>query len=425
MKMKITTLFVALLFSALATAGSLKTGNPIRKPSGQVGLMTEPQQKKVTRFSEMMADEKYAEAKAGLTAMVNKSGVSGYVKAVVFQLLGHIESMQGNYVSAAANFQKSIELDAMPNTTHFQMMLHRAQFLMIDGKHQAGLKALDEYMSLVDEIPDSAFAVKANAHVQLEQFREAKTAIKQAIQLADQPKESWYQLLLAIHSELSEYREMADVLRILIGIAPNKKVYWMQLHSVLFTLKKDKESLAVWEMAYRKGLFDKESDYMQLFKLYSYNDVPYKAGDVLLKALEAGKVESNFKNWKQLGQVWYGARELRKSMKAYEEASKFATDGDMDLTRSYLYVDLEDWSKAVESINSALQKGGLDDNKTGNAWLMLGMSYASLKKYSQARNAFNKALKYQKSRSNAEQWLSHLTTLEKKAEAAAQDTAAE
>lgn len=420
---KITVFICCLIFLSSINAGALKTGNPIRKPSGQVGVMTEPQQKKITRYNEMMAEERYAEAKTGLTAMVN-GRASGYVKAVIYQLLGHIDSLQGNYVSSAANFKKAIDLDAMPNTTHFQMMLQRAQLLMLNEDHRGGLKALDEYMAIVDEIPDTAFAIKANAHVQLEQFREAKAAIKQAIQLADNPKETWYQLLLAVHSELSEYREMADVLRTLIGIVPNKKVYWMQLHSVLFTLKKDKESLAVWEMAYRKGLFEQESDYLQLFKLYSFNDIPYKAGSVLEKALKDGHVKSNFKNWKQLGQVWYGARELRKSLEAYEQASQYATDGEIDLTRSYLYVDLEEWSKAVDSINAALQKGGLDENKTGNAWLMLGMSYASLKQYSRARNAFYNAVKFQKTRSNAEQWLSHLTTLEKKAEAAAQDTAA-
>lgn len=423
--MKKITILMFCLFATVVSAGSLKTGNPIRKPSGQVGVMTEPQQKKITKFSEMLADEKYAEAKSGLTAMVDRSGVSAYVQAVIYQLLGHIDSLQGNYISSAANFKKSIDLDAMPNTTHFQMMLQRAQFLMLSDNLRGGLKALDEYMAVVDEIPDSAFAIKANAHVQLEEFRDAKAAIKQAIQLSDKPKETWYQLLLAIHSELSEYREMADVLRTLITIAPNKKVYWMQLHSVMFTLKKDKESLAVWEMAYRKGLFDKESDYMQLFKMYSYNDIPYKAAEVLQKSLDEKKVEGNFKNWKQLGAVWYEARELRKALAAYEQASQFATDGEMDLTRSYLYVDLEEWSSAVQSISSALQKGGLDDNKTGNAWLMLGMSHASLKQYSKARNAFNNAVKYQKSRSNAEQWLSHLTTLERKAAAEAQNAAAE
>jgi tetratricopeptide (TPR) repeat protein len=405
---------------SVAHAGSLKTDNPVRKPSGSVGLMSEPQSKKITRYSEMLADEKYAEAKSGLQAMTAKlNDRDAYVLGVIYQLLGHIESSQGNYAAAASNFKKAITYDSLPNSTHFQMMLTYAQLLMLNEDHRGGLKALQDYMNVVDEIPDTAFAIKANAHAQLEQFREGKAAIKQAIQLSENPKETWYQLLLAMHSELSEYTEMADVLRILIAMSPNKKTYWMQLHSVLFTLKQDKESLAVWEMAYRKNLFDKESDYLQLFKLYSYNNVPYKAADTLQKALDEGKVESNFKNWKQAGAVWYEARELKKALSAYENASEFATDGDMDLTRSYLYLDLEEWGKAVESITAALQKGGLDDNKTGNAWLMLGMSQASLKNYAKARTAFNNAVKYEKSRNNAQQWLSHLTTLERKAEAEA------
>ena len=93
---------------------------------------------------------------------------------------------------------------------------------------------------------------------------------------------------------------------------------------------------------------------------------------------------------------------------------EFAEDGEMDLTRSYLYLDMENWSKAASSITSAIQKGGLDEDKMGNAWLMLGMSQASLKKYPEARKAFNNAIKYTKSRSNAQQWLNHLTTLETK-----------
>jgi len=417
-------IILALFFGAtLATAGSLKTDNPIRKPSGQVGVMTEPQSKKITRYSEMMADEKYAEAKSGLTSMVNKSGVSGYVQALIYQLLGHIDQLQGKYGAAAANFKKSIDLDALPNTTHFQMMLQSAQLQMLGGNHQAGLRLLDEYFAVVDEVPDSAFAIKANAHARLEQFREGKGAIKQAIQLSDKPKESWYQLLLAFHSELSEYREMSEVLKLLISISPHKQTYWMQLSSVYFTLKEDEKSLAVLVLASEKGMLEKESEYMQLFKMYSYNGIPYKAANTLQDALDTKKVESNFKNWKQAGAIWYEARELDKALLAYAKASQYATDGDMDLTRSYLYVDMEDYPKAVESITSALQKGGLDNAKTGDAWLMLGMSQASLNKYSQARTAFNNATKYEKVRGNAQQWLQHLKTLEdKEAQKAAENS---
>lgn len=406
-----------LSLSASLSAGTLKTDNPERKPSASVGLMTESQSKQITRYSEFIADEKYTEARSGLTGMLAKlNSRDAYVQAIVYQLLGHLDSTAGNYKQAAVNFKNAVDLDALPNTTQFQMMLQRAQLLMIEGDHRGGLKALDEYFKVVDEIPDSAFAIKANAHAQLEEYKEVKKAIKQAISLADEPKENWYQLLLAAHSELSEYREMSDVLKTLIEISPNKKTYFMQLSSVYFTLKEDKNALAALVLAEEKGLLDKETEYLQLFKMYSFNEVPYSAAKVLQKALDNKTVESNFEHWKQLGQTWYNARELNKALAAYDRASEFAKDGDIDITRAYLYLDMENWKQAASSIQSALQKGGLDENKTGNAWLMLGMSQASLKNYTQAREAFNKATNYKNARNNAEQWLNHLKTLEIRAQ---------
>lgn len=417
---KVITIGALLLSSASLFAGSLKTDNPERKPKTQV-LMSEVQSKKITKLNEFLADEKYAEAKSGLQAMLAKTNEKrdAYVQAVLYQMLGFVESSQGNYGATSQHFSKAIALDALPNQSHFGMMLQLAQIKMIDQDYQGVLKSLDEYFKVVDEIPDRAFAIKANTHAQLEQYREAQKAIKQAIDLADKPKETWYQLLLSTHAELSEYRQMTDVLKILINMAPNKKIYWKQLSSVYFTLKDDKQSLAVLAMAEKKGLLEEESEYMQLYKMYTYNNVPYKGAQLLERAMKEKKVESNFKNLKQLGQTWYAAKNVAKSLEAYDKASAFAKDGEMDLTRAYLYIDMENWPKAVSSITSALQKGGLSDDKLGNGWLMLGMAQASLKKYPQARKAFNNAIQYQKSRGNAQQWLNHLTTLEKKAEAEA------
>lgn len=413
---KIITVSALLLTSTSLLAASLKTDNPERKPSAQV-IMSEVQSKRVTKLSEFLADEKYAEAKSGLEALLAKTNPKrdAYFQSLLHQLLGHAASAQGDFKATARHFQKSIDLDAMPNATHFSMMLQLAQIKMADQDYQGVLKSLDEYFKVVDEIPDKAFAVKANTHAQLEQYREAQKAIKQAIALADKPNETWYQLLLSTHAELSEYKQMAEVLKILVELSPNKKIYWKQLSSVYFTLKDDKKSLAVLALAEKNGLLSEESEYMQLYKMYSYNNVPFEGAKLLERAMNEKKVEANFKNLKQLGQTWYAAKNIDKSLAAYDRASEFAKDGEMDLTRSFLYLDMENWPKAVSSITSALQKGGLSDDKMGNAWLMLGMSQASLKKYPQARKAFNNAIKYQKSRSNAQQWLNHLSTLEEKA----------
>ncbi len=416
MQKTVLTLICLFALQGLAVAGDLKTDNPERKPANGV-LLTEQQNIKITKYSEMLAEEKYAEASSGLLAMLEKTrDGSGYARSVIHQLLGHIASLQGNYTAAAANFKKAIEFDSLPNPTHFQVMLQYAQLLMLGDDYRGGLKALDDYFSVADKIPDSAFALKANAHAQLNEHVKARDSIKQAIELSDKPNESWYQLLLAMHFELNEFQQAANVLEILVQLKPDKKEYWKQLSSVYFTLKSDKKSLAVLVLAYEKGLLDEQSEIKQLFKLYRYMDIPYKAGLVMEKGLKDKVVKADFTNLKELAETWYQAKELDKALVVYGEASQFAEDGEVDLTRAYLYIDQEKWKEARASIKSALSKGGLKQDKEATAWLMLGMSEASLGNYEDARTAMRRARQFEKTKADATQWLSHIEQLEKNKE---------
>src|SRR5690625_6304843 len=67
-----------------------------------------------------------------------------------------------------------------------------------------------------------------------------------------------------MHFELEEYSEAADVLKILINMNPDKKDYWLQLSAIYSQLDRERDSLGVLSMAHRRGLFDKETEYMQL-----------------------------------------------------------------------------------------------------------------------------------------------------------------
>ena len=100
---------------------------------------------------------------------------------------------------------------------------------------------------------------------------------------------------------------------------------------------------------------------------------------------------------------------------AYNEASKLSTDGKIDFQRAYIYFDREEWSKVKSALTSALEKGGLKENKIGNAWLLLGMAENEMGKTSAAIKALRNATNYKKTRNSAVQWIEHL---EKKAKRA-------
>ncbi len=417
-KLKILVLMVGLLSFLSSVAGEFKTGNPERKRANKEA-MSESTFKKFTKLQEMIADSKYNDARAGLNTLLQRR-LNSFEKANVNQYLGYIEQAEGHYDKAAQYFQAALDSDALPNQAHFPMMIQVAQMLIGSGSYQKGLDMLHNYYKLTDAIKDNVFALEANAYAQLKQYNKAIPILKKAISLSDKPSEPWNYLLYSLYMETSQYQQAAKTLETLIAINPNKEDYWKRLSGVYFNLKKDDKALATLVVANKNGMLKDEKDRLRLFRMYALLGVPYKAAKVLEQGLKNGVIKSEYKHWKTLGEVWYTAAEMDKSLKAFDEASKTAQDGQIDFRRAYIYFDREDWPNVIEALNSALEKGGLKERKIGQAWLLLGMANSELGKMSKAVDALKKAAKYKSSRNNAVQWLEHIASQQRRARAEAE-----
>lgn len=402
---KIFLVLALLLISVPVLAAVEKTGNPKREVKG---VLPSPENyKKLEKYSELMADEKYAEAKAGFNAMLQRK-LNAYERAVVLQYLGYLAMQEDKPQQAIKYFQEVVKLNSLPNRTHFNVMSNIARMYMATGQYRKAVKAWQDYFKATDEIRDSDYALLANTHVQLEDFKKGQQYIKKAIAMAEKPAESWYQLLLITHQQLGEFRQAAKVLEYLVQNYPHKKNYWKQLSQTYFALKQDHKALAALDLANLNGLLTTEQDLLQLFKLYAYLDVPYKAGKILEAGLKSGTIESTKKHWKDLGATWYQAQELEKALTAFKKAAELSDDGELDFQIANIYVGLEDWANARAALKAALQKGGLKDRDVGNSWLLLGMAENYLGNETAARQALEKAKKFPKVRNNAQQWLNHM-----------------
>jgi tetratricopeptide (TPR) repeat protein len=109
-----------------------------------------------------------------------------------------------------------------------------------------------------------------------------------------------------------------------------------------------------------------------------------------------------------VAESWYSAEELEKSLLAFREAGLAASDGDIDLRRGFILVDLEDWQQALDALNAALEKGGLNDRRTGEAYLLRGMAQFSLGNFDAASADWGRASRYESTRGAARQWMNHL-----------------
>ncbi len=418
-------LIVVGMFSQVALAGTLKTGNPVRERANKEA-MTESTYKKFVKLQEMYADGKYTEARAGFKDMASKR-LNEFEKANVNQFLGWVDYADEKYDSASRYLQIAIDSDALPNQAHFSMMLQQAQIIAASGKYQESINALKKYYKITDEIKDTTFYFEAGVYAQMEKYRLAITPLKKSIELSDKPIETRQYLLFNLHMQLSEFKQAAQALETLIVINPNKRDYWVKLSEVYFTLKKDAKSLATLVLADKKGLIPEEKDRIKLFKMYTFLGVPYKAGDVLEKGLKTGAIKPTYKRWDDLGSVWYTAAEMDKALSAYDEASKLASDGKIDFRRAYIYFSRDDWKSARDALLSALEKGGLKKNRMGTAYLLLGMAESEMKNPSAALRYLKTAIEYPNVRSNATQWVNHIErqAVENRRRAAAEKALAE
>lgn len=411
---KIIILVLSSLFAQSLMAGSIETGNPVRERTNKQAP-SESFYKKIVVFQEMISDSRYVEARAGLEKIVIKRRLNKFEEAQVNRFLAWIDSGEGKYVEAAKKFQLALDSDSLSNHAHLSMMIQVAQLYMNAEDYQKGIDALHKYYKVTDSISDQIFMMEANGYSQLSQFKKAIPILIKAINLADEPKESWNYLLYSLHMEVSQFLEGSKVLETLIKINPNKEDYWKRLSEVYFHLKKDAKALAVLVLAVENGMLKDEKERIQLFKMYAFLEVPYKAGQVLEEGLKSGVIEPIFKYWDDLGKTWHSAAETEKALEAYDEASKLATDGTIDLRRAYIYYDREEWRKAKTAILSAIEKGGLKENKVGTAWLLLGMVESEMNNTAGSVSALRKAIKYKNTKKHASQWLNHLDNLAKQA----------
>ncbi|MCF6317752.1 MAG: tetratricopeptide repeat protein [Proteobacteria bacterium] len=395
------------IFSHSVIAGSIITDNPKRERSNNEA-MTELVYKKFVKLQEMIADEKYVEARTGLIALTKKR-LNNFEAASVNHYLGWVASAEGDFEAASEYLQKAIDTDALTNQAHFGMMLQKAQMLAGGSEYQKAINALQQYYKVTDEIKDTTLYFEASIYAQMEnKIQEAIAPLKKAIELSDKPVESWYYLLVNLHMQSSEFLQASKLLEILIEINPNKNKYWKMLSQIYFTLKKDDKALAILVVADKNSMLSEENDRMRLFKMYAFLDVPYKAAEVLEKGLKNGAIKPTFKRWEDLGNMWYSAAEMNKSLSAYTEASKLASDGKIDFRRAYIFFGRGDWNSAISAWLSALEKGGIKEKRIGTAWLLLGMAESELNNLPSALKYLNNALAFKNVRNSASQWIGYI-----------------
>lgn len=403
--------------SALAQQCPGDDDGPSSTLSPRIGL-------ELQKLYELLQNDQQREAITGLTQLLNNRGssMSAYETATVQEILGSAYAQVEDYNGARRAFTAALNANGLPPSRNNQLRYFIAQLQFQDGDYQAAIRGLNNWINQARQcnvpVDNSAWYLLGAAYTQITppQWRQAMSPAENAVNGLDaaNPNKSYFDLLNLIYSELNETGKRGALLERMVNIWPGEKSYWTQLSGLYSNDGRDQDAFSVIEVAYRAGLLTTETELKTVVQYYSFFDNPYRGAKMLEREMNAGNIRRTQDNLVLLSQLWSQSREHKKSIPILQEAAGNSSDGELSYRLGMVLLADEQYAASQRALQQALNKGGMDRDDTGDAWLLLGTARFSqagpedTEIWASAREAFVNAQRYQNSAQRASQWITYI-----------------
>ncbi len=367
---------------------------------------------KLAQAQEAAEAKDWKKARGVLDSMIEAGGkkaLNSYELANVYNLYAFVYYSAEDYANALKAYENVVAQPDIPLAMEINTKYTIAQLYFVQEDWNRGINALLEWFKVTENPPANAYILLAQGYYQKKDYDKALFNVEKAIGMYHAkdktPKEQWYNLARFLYFDKDDVPNAVRVLEELLKYYP-KKQYWVQLSHMYGEQKKESWQLAAMETAYVQDMLDRGTEQTTMAYLYLNGEVPYKAARVMDKGLKNESIEPTSKNYEIVGNAWRQAQEVAKAIPAMEQAAAKSDKGELYARLGNVYLDGDQFKKAISSINKGLSRGGV--KRPDTARLVLGMAYFNDKQYSKARDAFKVARKDKRSEKYAAQWLKYL-----------------
>lgn len=404
-KRLIPTVFALILMSVVSGPAVAQS----EEKTKQTVAMSQQVYEKLTEVQEFVEVEDFVNAQRRLDELKADQKLSPYERAQTFNLQGYLSYLQEDYPSALRAYNELLRQPELPEGLVLSTLKTMAQLQFMTEDYEGSLDTVRRLYDAVAEPSADIVLLEGQIYYQMERYQDALGPLKRAVQMyRDQgqvPRENWLLLLHSCYLQLGDYQNLLVVIKELIQLYP-KDQYILTLAGVHSELGDTKKQLALTEVLYEIGAIDPKRHATNLANLYLLHGIPYKAAVVLEKEMENGNVEADERNLRLLSQAWYQARNDKKAIPPLRRAADLSNDADLYVRLAQSHVNLDNWAEAADAAQNAIRIGGL--KRPDQANILLGMALMNQHKYNQARDAFERASRDERSRNAARQWVNYV-----------------
>jgi tetratricopeptide (TPR) repeat protein len=365
--------------------------------------------KRMKRAQKYIGSKDYKNAISILEGAITSAKNYPYARASVYQSLGYAYAQSENYKKALPAFRKALEINVLPKHTTLQIMFSLAQLMSMNEDHKNALDLMEGYFIINDKPVPAAHVFVATLYVGIKNKEKALFHVEKAISMDKNPQENWLTFAVWLNYEKKNYKKAAGYLKQLVGIDLKKKNYWTQLAGNLIELNREKEAQAVLELAYKLGLLDQEGEIKNVVALMQVSGMPFQGASLLEKAIKDKKVKANKDSYRMLSQLYIAARENDKALAPLAKAASLSNDGNLYADQGRVYLAREDWKKALEAYNLSFKKGKLKNK--GQVHVQKAIALINLKRFKDATDQLNIALKFKNAEDSAKSWISYIQSI--------------
>ena len=366
--------------------------------------------KKLTKVQEFTEEENWAGAEAELLASFKRGCSEGFEHSQLNRYLGYVYYAQDKIqlsIQAYLALVNEPEADPQQRTSTRYTV---AQLLFVNDDYQRAVEQLELWMAEAAIVDPGGKVLLARGYYQLERKAEAlalvEEVVEEAVVAGIVPKENWLNFQWALYYEKDNYKATIQVSNRLLSNYPKIK-YWKQLTAMYGALEQSQKELMALEVTYLQNGLTKEKQHIALAYQYLAIDIPYRAAQVLEKAMGDEIVERTEKNLALLGSSYQRAQEYRKASPVLEEAANKSSDGNAWSRLAGVYLNLNENEKALLAARNAIKKGKL--KREDLAWMSRGTAEQALHCYKDAEKSFGKATKFKKTEKGARSWKRYVT----------------
>ncbi len=290
--------------------------------------------------------------------VIANPAATDFDKAVAAQLASQAAYNLDDSPGTIAYLKQAIQLNALDNNNHFQLMYMLAQVQMQEDQYTEGLATLDRYLAETQSKKPEDLALKGQGLYQAERYAEAIPVLKQAIEMSPEPKDNWQQLLLASYAESGQSADAIQLAEQIVAKAPADKKAQLNLANVYLQSDKLDQAAAVLEKLRASGQLTDEKDYRQLYITYANMDGKEKdVIAVINDGMQKGILKPDQQTYIALAQSYYYSEQLAPAIEAWKKAAPLSKDGETYLNLAKVLWQENRIPEAKQAAKSALEKG--------------------------------------------------------------------